>query len=242
MGIIYCAINSVNGKAYIGKSVYGLAKRRSNHESACDRGVKYHLYRAMRKYGKHVFSWRVLDEAPDDELAELEMVYIDMFGTYRDGYNMTMGGEGTVGFIPTAETREKMSAARMGNQHGLGVKMTEENKRKLAERMKGNAYTVGMAPPNKGKPRSEEVKRKISESLKGRPGVSRPVSDEAKKKIAETLRGRKLSDEHKAKISANGEGKGGGKRSGQALENIKNAQRARRERERMEKEQNGDTD
>jgi len=239
MGIVYCAINSENGKAYIGKSIYGLANRRSNHESACDRGVEYHLYRAMRKHGKDAFVWRVLDEAQDNELADLEMVYIDLFNTYRDGYNMTMGGEGTIGFIPTSDTREKMSKAHRGNKNGLGVKMTEENRRKLAERMTGNQYTTGKASPRKGIPRSEEVKRKISDTLKGRPGISRPISEETKRKISDTLRGRPLTDEHRKKLRESNKDNAKGKRSGQALENIRNAQRARRERERMEKEQNG---
>lgn len=54
----------------------------------------------------------------------------------------------------------------------------------------------------KGKRRSEETKRKISESLKGR-----KQSEETKRKISEAKKGIPLSDEHRKKKSESMKGK-----------------------------------
>ena len=52
---------------------------------------------------------------------------------------------------------------------------------------------------NKGKPRSEETKKKLSEALKGRKRGSH--SDETKKKISEANKGKKRTSEQKKKMS-----------------------------------------
>lgn len=52
---------------------------------------------------------------------------------------------------------------------------------------------------NKGKPRSEETKKKLSEALKGR--KCGPHSDETKKKISEANKGKKRTSEQKKKMS-----------------------------------------
>jgi hypothetical protein len=40
----------------------------------------------------------------------------------------------------TAEWRNKLSAATVGNKRGIGYKMTDEQKKRHSERMKGNKY------------------------------------------------------------------------------------------------------
>ena len=68
---------------------------------------------------------------------------------------------------------------------------------------------------NKGKPHSEEAKRKISEALKGK--KLGPMTEETKKKLSEAMKGKPsgnkgkklgpMTEEHKAKISAANKGK-----------------------------------
>lgn len=88
-----------------------------------------------------------------------------------------------------------------------GFKHTEEWKKANSERHKGSIHSekakekmslskMGKPRPDiKGVPRSEEVRKKISESHKGK-----PKSEEHRRKISETLKGRKLSEEHKRRI------------------------------------------
>lgn len=93
----------------------------------------------------------------------------------------------------------------------------------LFERAKGKAEyniaaggggTVGVTPWNKGthesgmkgKHRSEETKKKISEAMKGRISWNKckhlgPLSEETKRKISEAHKGKKLSEETRRKMS-----------------------------------------
>lgn len=58
----------------------------------------------------------------------------------------------------------------------------------------------------KGCTRSEEIRKRISESLKGRPKGK--MSEETKRKISESKRGKTFSEEHRRKMSESHKGKG----------------------------------
>lgn len=62
-------------------------------------------------------------------------------------------------FIPSAETRAKMSAALKGNQCAKGHVRTEEHRRKLSEAQKGNQNWLGKA-------HSEESKAKMGQQVR----------------------------------------------------------------------------
>ena len=73
-----------------------------------------------------------------------------------------------------------------------GYKHTEEAKRKMSESRKGK----------KRKPFSEETKKKIGEAHKGlTPMLGKKHSDETKLKMSISKKGRKLTEEHKKKLS-----------------------------------------
>lgn len=100
MGYIYCITNLVNNKKYIGKTTYSVTKRFQEH---CRDSIKRleeqrPLYAAMRKYGTNNFMVEELLECPLDELSSYEMMYIEKFNTYREGYNATLGGDGSILF------------------------------------------------------------------------------------------------------------------------------------------------
>lgn len=66
------------------------------------------------------------------------------------------GGGGK--FIPTAETRAKMSAANMGNQSAKGHVRTAEHRRRLSEANKGNTHW-------KGRTHSTESREKMGRAV-----------------------------------------------------------------------------
>lgn len=65
----------------------------------CSKNPKYatyhnYLHRAIRKYGADAFNVEQVEECANDMLDEREKFWINQLGTFRCGYNMTIGGEG----------------------------------------------------------------------------------------------------------------------------------------------------
>ena len=96
MACIYKITNLVNGKMYVGQTKGTLAHRWGQHRAEGNSQRDHHqyqtLYRAMRKYGVENFEIELLQECTEEELNALEIYWIGRLDTYRNGYNMTIGG------------------------------------------------------------------------------------------------------------------------------------------------------
>lgn len=158
---IYLITNNLNGKIYVGKH-----STDNLNDGYMGSGKLIKL--AYNKYGIENFTKKILAFADtEEELNDLEIFYIKDLDAKNNGYNLTDGGEGTLG-LPSPNK---------------GKILSEEHKRKLSESHKGIKY------PN----------RKISEEHKGK--KRGPMSEETKRKIRESLKGKSLSEETKRKIS-----------------------------------------
>lgn len=109
---IYVVTNEINGKQYVGLSKDCL-RRWHDHYSKSYKSMKKDdlekvLYKAMRKYGRDNFSFKIVEECPEEELSSREIYWINKLDTYNNGYNETLGGE-TAG--------EK--TAHFGEDHGM---------------------------------------------------------------------------------------------------------------------------
>jgi len=74
--------------------------------------AKTYLARSIRKHGWENFTTEILiDEVPSEDLSGLEKSYIEIYDSMnrRRGYNLTKGGEGTCGVVPSEEQRRKQS-------------------------------------------------------------------------------------------------------------------------------------
>ena len=114
MYTIYKITNRINGKAYVGFDS-NWPSRKSVHicEAITRKNKKYPLYRAIRKYGLENFEWKILYQGEDRNytLNVVENKMIIEHNTHfknGHGYNMTYGGEGALGWIPTDETKRKI--------------------------------------------------------------------------------------------------------------------------------------
>lgn len=113
---IYKITNTINGKSYIGQSIY-LKKRIRRHLSYKCYKDNLALYKAFDKYGIDKFTIEILEtidtEKCDDikyELDKLEIFYIKKYNSYISGYNQTLGGDaGIAGYKFTNEQRNKVS-------------------------------------------------------------------------------------------------------------------------------------
>lgn len=91
---IYKITNLINGKSYIGLSTH-IEDRWQYHKTPYnwEREKDKLLYKAIIKYGIKNFIFEVLEECLPEELSEKEKYYIEKYDTYKNGYNMTAGGE-----------------------------------------------------------------------------------------------------------------------------------------------------
>lgn len=137
-GVIYKAENIVNGKVYIGQTTKSLRHRKNAHlaTSRLDSGLKRNslFMRAIRKYGTHNFKWEIIDSSNNHfELSSKEIFWIGYYEANNPskGYNMTEGGEGTVGFTHKEETKDFISKLNTGRAK------TEEWRQKHSKNMTG---------------------------------------------------------------------------------------------------------
>ena len=94
---IYKITNLINNKSYIGQSI-DIQARFSSHKRTLqwnDPRVNYPLYRDFKKYGLENFSFEIIEQCSKDELNEKEKYWINHYNTYNNGYNLTLGGEGS---------------------------------------------------------------------------------------------------------------------------------------------------
>ena len=202
-GIIYLIKNKVNGKCYVGQtqkekgfdyryycSGEGIERVYNYHKSLREHNRSYneHLLRSIEKYGFKAFEViKYLDYAFSlEELNIKEKVYIQLYNSLKNGYNETLGGEGTEGRPHSEETRQKISEARKGKHH------SEETRQKISEANKGDNH------PMYGKYHTEETKQKMSKIKKGEnnPMHGNHHSEEAKQKISEARKGKYVGENH----------------------------------------------
>lgn len=169
-GIIY-KVTSPSGKVYIGKTINSLRVRRNNHLSEAKRyrrnskNRKFH--NALLKYGD-LLTWEVLEIASVGRLKEREIFYIEMFNSYENGYNSTLGGDGS-GHIISDETRKKMSLSKKGCvPWNKGVCWSEEVKERMSFSQKRRYQNDLKNHPWHGRKHSEKTKEKMKEAWKYR--------------------------------------------------------------------------
>ena len=94
MAYIYKIINDINNKIYIGKTNFSIEKRWKEHLKTYKREniEKRPLYNAMNKYGIEHFHIEQIEETDNPE--EREKYWIEYYGSFKNGYNATIGGDG----------------------------------------------------------------------------------------------------------------------------------------------------
>jgi group I intron endonuclease len=142
MATIYVIKNNINGKMYVGQTTMGFKRRLACHLSL----KKYILGNAIEKYGINNFTFYVYSGIPVDLLDYFEIEMIKRLNTVSpNGYNINLGGQSNRIF--SQETRDRISQARTGTHHSYG-------------------YKISLA--NKGRVKSAEEKKNISNGLKGK--------------------------------------------------------------------------
>ena len=94
MAYVYKITNRINNKIYIGKTYLSPDQRFKQHCKDSKRSEKKNrpLYSAMNKYGVENFVVETIEETDSPE--EREKYWIEYFGSFKNGYNATVSGDG----------------------------------------------------------------------------------------------------------------------------------------------------
>jgi group I intron endonuclease len=198
---IYIIRNQINGRVYVGSAVsfaHRFYRHKTYLNRGAHHSQK--LQRAWFKYGKDAFEFKKILICKNNDLTFYEQLLIDHFNSHKNGYNCLPTAGSSLGAKRSAETRRKISAAATGRKMSAeaieknslahrgkpssrnGVKLSEEE---LALVSKRTAEAMLNLPPEskqkmldkrktyywKGKKRSAETIKKMSESNKGKQGT-----------------------------------------------------------------------
>lgn len=153
-----------------GKRYVGIS-RNVKHRFRNGKGYQHQrvIYNAVQKYDwKNVETTILCEHLTEEEAKQKEIEYIALFNTTDRRY----------GYNQT-----------LGGEGGNGRVESDENKKRTGERM---------SKLHKGVPLSDEHKKKISESLKGKAKV---YSEEGRRRIIESNRSRHYSKQTRDKMS-----------------------------------------
>lgn len=204
---IYLIENHVTQKVYVGQScgAGGIRGRWRQHLSDLRRRKHSNpkLQNAWGKYGEDAFGFRIIEVTASREQAQLdalEQTYIQQHDSFRNGYNMTTGGN--AGTVASDETKRRISASRLGKKTGP---LPLEHRTAISEGLRSSpnlnrtrtpAQQAQLRTLASGLKRSPTTRQRQSEALTGR-----TIGPEWREKLAKAQTGRTLSDETKAKMS-----------------------------------------
>lgn len=197
---------------YVGITVHDdVMKRFNGHLQKTKNGVNRPVNDWIGKYYPDVDIKKVDSATTWEDICAKEIQLISKLKADRHKLlNQTEGGEGTVGFKDSVETRAKKSLALTGRS------VSEETRIKISKSNTGKRRTAEakkkMSQKKLGKKLSKEHREKI-----GNANIGKKRSAQQCKNISQSLKGRKMTEAHYKSIVA--------------------AQRKRRQREKLEKEQ-----
>ena len=199
---IYMIQSIVNNKQYVGSAV-NLKNRKGCHIRSLkrDHNNRY-MQNHVNKHGIDVLRFFILEFCLEEELIEREQYWMDVL---NPEFNLCPTAGSMFGFRFSEESKRKMSESHAdysGENHPrFGSRHSEESKQKSSKTKKvfyqteeGLKVRKKLSDYHKGLKHSEETKRKIGASGKGR-----IVTKEARYKISEGNKGKKMSEESKQK-------------------------------------------
>lgn len=167
-GIIYKAINQVNGKAYIGQTTKDFEKYKNCHIKRALRGKKKTFYDAIRLYGIENFTWEILKNNINDglmlDIMETFMIMVHHSHASENGYNMNWGGGDTTrGYKRQDLTARNVSMKGKTYEEIYGENKAKDIKNKMSLKGAGRSKSVehkkNIGIANKGNKRPDLTAR-----------------------------------------------------------------------------------
>ncbi|MEE1071657.1 MAG: GIY-YIG nuclease family protein [Cellulosilyticum sp.] len=126
---IYKITNTVDNRSYIGQSK-DIKLRFRKHRYRLNKGIHHNcfLQRAWDKYGESFFTFEVVEECLEEELDLKETYYISMYDSFNNGFNMSVGGEGALGYRHSEEMKKSMHLRNTGKNNPNSRKVICEDR------------------------------------------------------------------------------------------------------------------
>ena len=107
MGQIYGIYSKIENKIiYVGQTIIGFEKRFKKHLTQSESKNRCAIHNKIRKYGHENFYPILLNKCENVDLNVNEIKFIDIYGTYKNGLNETIGGEAMSGYKHKDETKK----------------------------------------------------------------------------------------------------------------------------------------
>ena len=195
MGYIYKIINIQNQKIYIGQTTKKRPTDRfSQHKYLAlhpqqEKNISY-LHRAMKSDGIDNFKFEIIEQVDNLLLNEREKYWIKQYNSLApNGYNLTVGGQGTPGFSRPQSQEEK-------NKKGNSVKKYYQNHPQAREKVSQRTKELWKDPEYREKVISSNKKfyQQHPDMFKGKnnPMYGKYHTEEALEKIRAHAATRKL--------------------------------------------------
>jgi group I intron endonuclease len=131
---IYRVTNKINNKVYIGFDSMWPRRKHNHKQYLKTRTGKF--YSALKKYGWDNFQWEIIYQSKDGQhtLNVMENFFINQYDSFQNGYNETLGGEGTLGWIPSEDYKKRKSEEQKGEKgFWYGKSIPDETKIKISD-------------------------------------------------------------------------------------------------------------
>lgn len=172
---------------YVGQSV-NIRNRWHTHRQdfKANRHASKFMQRIFNKHGEQVFEFRVLEVCAIRDLTAREEHWMKRL---RPKYNACPAAGSCIGFKHSEETREKLRRKMIGNKHAAGKSRSDEAKERQRQMMLGNKFAAGKSS-RKGIRHTPESIALMSKNRSGIPSKFRgvPRSENVKRKMSETRR------------------------------------------------------
>ena len=160
---IYKIKNKINGKLYIGQSVY-IEHRFSEHKRKCKEN-KYnnHFYNALKKHGIENFEFTIIEKCSKQNLNNREQYWIKFYNSNNSqyGYNKTTGGDSN--YKRTSDTKKKISESAKLKFKNPEIK--EKYIQALKQKLKDDDEYYMLVAQNAATLKSRQIKSKTKKSF-----------------------------------------------------------------------------
>jgi group I intron endonuclease len=166
---IYLTKNLITGKGYVG---YHFTNSLDDYYI----GSGKYLHSSLKKYGRKNFINGILEFCDSQNIKQREKFWIKKLNTkVPNGYNLTEGGDGLIGYKHTEESKKKIGD-KSGWNKGLKNIYSDKTLQKMSNSHKGirsgkthnDDTKIKMSISHKGKKLTEEHKDNISKFAKGK--------------------------------------------------------------------------